>query len=48
MPNINTLNNLANTKEEAKAIIHPLPFVRNAVASYKLDPVGVFWMGTKQ
>ncbi len=38
----------ANTEEEAKAIIAPLPFVRNAVASYKLYPVGIFWMGTKE
>ena len=35
----------ANSEEEAKAIIDPLPFVRNAVASYKLHPVGIFWMG---
>lgn len=38
----------AKTEEEAKEIIDPLPFVRNAVASYKLYPVGVFWMGTKE
>ncbi|MCL6266562.1 hypothetical protein [Flagellimonas myxillae] len=38
----------ANTEEEAKSIIDPLPFVRNAVASYKLYPVGIFWMGTKE
>lgn len=38
----------ANTEEEAKAIIDPLPFVRNAVASYELYPVGIFWMGTKK
>lgn len=38
----------ANTEEEAKAIIDPLPFVRNAVASYTLYPVGIFWMGTNE
>ncbi len=37
----------ANTEKEAKAIIDPLPFVRNTVASYKLYPVGIFWKGTK-
>ena len=35
----------ANSEEEAKAIIDPLPFVRNAVASYELHQVGIFWMG---
>lgn len=38
----------ADTEEEARAIIDALPFVRNAVASYKLYPVGIFWMGTKE
>ena len=35
----------ANSEEEAKAIIDPLPFVRNAIASYELHQVGVFWKG---
>lgn len=38
----------ANSEVEAKAIIDPLPFVRNAVASYKLYPVGIFWMGLSE
>ncbi len=35
----------ANTEKEAKAIINQLPFVRNAIASYELYPVGEFWLG---
>lgn len=38
----------ANTEKEAKAILDPLPFVRNAVASYELYPVGIFWMGVNE
>ena len=35
----------ANSKEEAKAVCDKLPFAKENIASYKLLPVGVFWLG---
>lgn len=33
------------SEEEAKIINNNLPFIKNGLASYKLLPVGVFWLG---
>lgn len=34
-----------NTEEEAEAICNSLPFYKENIATYKLYPVGAFWMG---
>ena len=35
----------ANSKDEAKTVCDGLPFAKENIASYKLLPVGVFWLG---
>ena len=35
----------ADSEEEAKATLDKLPFVTSEIASYKMYPVGVFWIG---
>jgi len=35
----------SDSEEEAKATLDKLPFVTSEIASYKMYPVGVFWIG---
>ncbi len=38
----------ADSEEEAKATLDKLPFVTSEIASYKMYPVGVFWIGENE
>lgn len=37
----------ADSEEEAKVTLDKLPFVTSEIATYKMYPVGVFWIGEK-
>lgn len=38
----------AETEEKAKALCESLPFYKEDIASYKMQEVGVFWMGINE